>query len=97
LTQTETIFVAPRGEDRTEFLSSYLDLRISKRFELGERARFEGIIDLFNLLNTNTILNQNTSVGVSSGPAVATLSTSWGRPSLIVTPRIIRFGVKLSF
>ncbi len=97
LTQTETVFVAPRGEDRTEFLASYVDLRISKRFELGERARFEGIIDLFNLLNTNTIMAQNQAVGTSSGPGVATLSTSWGRPSLLVTPRIIRLGVKLSF
>jgi hypothetical protein len=97
LTQNETVYVAPRGEDRTEFLASYLDLRISKRFELGETARLEGILDLFNLLNTNTIMNQATSVGVSSGPAVAPLSTSWGRPSLLVTPRIIRLGVKLSF
>jgi len=97
LTQTETVFVAPRGEDRTEFVASYVDLRLSKRFELGERTRFEAIVDLFNLLNANNVLNQATSVGSSTGPTVAPLSTSWGRPSLIVTPRIIRFGVKLSF
>jgi hypothetical protein len=48
-----------------------VDLRISKRFELGERARFEGILDLFNLLNTNTIMAQNQAVGTSSGPGVA--------------------------
>jgi len=97
LTQSETVFVAPRGEDRAESLASYVDLRISKRFQLGERARFEAILDLFNLLNANNVLDQANSVGVSSGPAVAPLSTSWGRPSLIVTPRIIRLGVKLNF
>jgi hypothetical protein len=97
LTQTETVYVAPRGEDRTEFVGAFVDLRISKRFTLSERARFEASIDLFNLLNSNSILDQNTSVGVSSGPTVAPLSTTWGRPSLLLTPRIIRFGVRLSF
>jgi hypothetical protein len=97
LTQNETVYVAPRGEDRTESVAAFVDLRLSKRFELGERARFEASVDLFNLLNSNSILDQNSSVGTSSGPTVAALSTSWGRPSLLLTPRIIRLGVKLSF
>jgi len=97
LTQTETVYVAPRGEDRTEFVGAFLDLRLSKRFAISERARFEANIDLFNLLNSNSILDQNASVGVSTGPTVASLSTTWGRPSLLLTPRIIRFGVRLSF
>ncbi|HSF20042.1 MAG TPA: TonB-dependent receptor [Vicinamibacteria bacterium] len=97
LTQTETVYVAPRGEDRTEFVSQFVDVRLSKRFPIGNRARLEGIVDLFNILNANHVLNQNAAVGVSSGPDVAALSTSWGRPSLILTPRIIRLGVKLSF
>jgi hypothetical protein len=97
LTQTETVYVAPRGEDRTEFVEALADLRISKRFNLGDRARLEGSLDLFNLFNVNDVLDQNASVGSSTGPTVATLSTSWGRPSLLVTPRIIRLGIKVSF
>jgi hypothetical protein len=97
LTQTETVYVAPRGDDRTETVAAFVDLRISKRFQLSERTRFEASLDLFNLLNSNSILDQNASVGSSTGPTVAPLSTSWGRPSLLLTPRIIRFGVKLSF
>jgi hypothetical protein len=97
LTQNETVYVAPRGEDRTEFVAALVDLRFSKRFNIGEQARFDAIVDLFNLLNVNNVLAQIESVGSSSGPAVAPLSTSWGRPSLIVTPRIIRLGVRLSF
>jgi hypothetical protein len=97
LTQNETVYVAPRGEDRTEFVAAFVDLRISKRFSLSERTRFEASLDLFNLLNSNSILDQNASVGSSTGPTVAPLSTSWGRPGLLLTPRIIRFGVKLSF
>jgi len=97
LTQNENVYVAPRGEDRTESVAAFVDLRLSKRFQLSERTRFEASLDLFNLLNSNSILDQNSSVGASSGAAVAPLSTSWGRPSLLLTPRIIRLGVKLSF
>ncbi|MCI0408887.1 MAG: hypothetical protein L0191_10035 [Acidobacteria bacterium] len=98
LTQSETVYVAPRGEDRTESLASYVDLRLSKRFQLGGQARFEAILDVFNLLNANNVLDQAVSVGSSTSSAtVAPLSTSWGRPSLIVTPRILRLGVKLNF
>ena len=97
LTQTETVYVAPRGEDRTESVAAFVDLRISKRFQLSEQTRFEASVDLFNLLNSNSILNQNAAVGASTGSTVAPLSTSWGRPSLLLTPRIIRLGVKLSF
>jgi len=74
-----------------------VDVRVSKRFQLTEHTRFEASLDLFNLLNSNSILNQNAAVGSSTGPTVAPLSTSWGRPSLLLTPRIIRVGVKLSF
>lgn len=98
LTQTETVYVAPRGEDRTEFVSKFIDLRISKRFQLGGTARLEASLDLFNLLNANHVLDQSTSVGSSTSTGtIAPLSSSWGRPSLIMTPRIIRLGVKLSF
>ncbi|MGH9323584.1 MAG: TonB-dependent receptor [Vicinamibacteria bacterium] len=97
LTQNETVYVAPRGEDRAESVSKFIDLRLSKRFALGDTARFEASLDLFNLLNANHVLDQATSVGSSSSAAVAPLSSSWGRPSLILTPRIIRLGVKFSF
>jgi Carboxypeptidase regulatory-like domain/TonB dependent receptor-like, beta-barrel len=98
LTQTETVYVAPRGTDRTEFVDKFIDIRVSKRFNLGDVARLEASLDLFNLLNANHVLDQSTSVGSStSSNTIAPLSSSWGRPSLIMTPRIIRLGVKLSF
>jgi hypothetical protein len=98
LTQSETVYVAPRGEDRTEFVDKFIDLRLSKRFSIGNTARLEASLDLFNILNANHVLDQNTTVGSStSSSSVAALSTSWGVPTLIMTPRIIRLGVKLSF
>jgi hypothetical protein len=81
----QTVSVQQRGEDRTETVSKFVDIRFAKRFNLGT-TRLEGTIDLFNLLNANHVLNQNTGIG-----------TTWARPSLILTPRIVRFGVTARF
>src|SRR5690606_18345129 len=86
LTQTsETVNVVQRGTDRTETVSKFLDLRFSKRFQAGP-GNLEATIDLFNLLNANHVLLQTTALG-----------SSWSRPTRILTPRIIRFGVTARF
>ena len=86
LTQgTQTVWVQPRGEDRTETVNKFVDIRFAKRFRLGT-ASLEGTVDVFNLLNANHVLNQNTAVG-----------TTWARPSLVLAPRIVRFGVTARF
>ena len=43
-------------------------------------------MDLFNALNANHVLLQNEGIG-----------TTWGRPTRILAPRIIRFGVTVRF
>ncbi len=80
-----TVRVAPRGTDRTETVNQFLDLRASKRFRVGP-ASLEGTLDLFNVLNANHVLLQNEALG-----------STWGRPTRILTPRIIRFGVTARF
>lgn len=86
LTQgTETIWVQPRGEDRTETVSRFVDVRFAKRFAVGV-SRFEATLDVFNLLNANHVLEQNQAIG-----------TTLGRPSRILAPRIIRFGITTRF
>ena len=82
---SETIRVAQRGDDRTETVSKFLDLRFAKRFRAGTSS-FEGTVDLFNLLNANHVLLQNEALG-----------TTWGRPTRILTPRIVRFGITARF
>ncbi|MBA3269469.1 MAG: carboxypeptidase regulatory-like domain-containing protein [Acidobacteria bacterium] len=82
---TQTVWVQPRGEDRTETVNKFVDLRFSKRFGVG-RSRLEGTVDLFNLLNANHVLEQNTATG-----------TTWGRPSRLLAPRIVRFGLTARF
>jgi hypothetical protein len=82
---SETIYVQPRGVDRSETVNRFVDVRIAKRFPLGF-ARIEGSLDVFNLLNANHVLLVNEAVG-----------TTLGRPSRILTPRIVRLGATVRF
>jgi hypothetical protein len=82
---SEVVRVQPRGEDRTEDVTKFFDLRVSKRFTAG-RASFEGTVDLFNLLNANHVLLQTDGLG-----------TTWGRPTRILAPRIVRLGLTARF
>jgi hypothetical protein len=86
LTQTsETVRVVQRGEDRTEAVSQFVDLRFSKRFRMNY-VSLEPTLDIFNLLNANHVLEQVTALG-----------GTFGRPSRILTPRIVRFGLTARF
>jgi hypothetical protein len=80
-----TVRVARRGEDRTDTVNKFLDLRASKRFNIGPSS-VEATIDLFNVLNANHVLLQNENLGAT-----------WGRPTRVLAPRIVRFGVTARF
>ncbi len=82
---SETLWVQPRGEERTETVTKFLDVRFAKRFNFGT-TRLEGTIDVFNLMNANHVLDQNPAIG-----------NAIGRPTRIVTPRIVRFGITTRF
>ncbi|OLD17997.1 MAG: hypothetical protein AUJ01_08260 [Acidobacteria bacterium 13_1_40CM_3_65_5] len=82
---TETVWVQPRGVDRTETVSKFLDLRFAKRFAVS-RTRLEGTFDIFNLLNANHVLAQTVAIG-----------STFGRPSRVLAPRIVRFGATVRF
>jgi hypothetical protein len=83
---TETVYVQQRGEDRTETVSKFVDVRFGKRFTVTEWLRLEGTLDVFNLLNANHVLLQNEAIG-----------TTLGRPSRILAPRIVRLGITARF
>jgi hypothetical protein len=83
---SETVRVVPRGTDRTETVNKFIDLRIAKRLNLRRGGSYEATVDIFNLLNANHVLLQVESIG-----------TAWGRPSRILTPRIIRLGLTARF
>jgi hypothetical protein len=82
---SETVFVQQRGEDRTEVVNKFVDVRVSKTFRAG-RGNLEAMVDLFNALNANHVLGQTEALGAT-----------WGRPNNILTPRIIRFGLTARF
>ena len=82
---SETLWVQPRGVDRTETVNKFVDVRIAKRFALG-MSRLEGSLDVFNLLNANHVLLMNEAIG-----------STLGRPSRILTPRIVRLGATVRF
>ena len=66
---SETIRVVQRGEDRTETVTKFVDLRFSKRFN-AKSSNIEATMDLFNLLNANHVLGQTEALGAT-----------WGRPN----------------
>src|SRR6266511_2436212 len=82
---TEIVWVQPRGVDRTETVTKFLDVRFAKQLRFGSR-RLEGTLDVFNLLNANHVLDQTVAIG-----------STLGRPSRTMTPRIIRFGITTRF
>ena len=82
---SETVRVQQRGEDRTDDVTKFMDIRFSKRFQAG-LGNFEASIDLFNILNANHVLLQTDSLG-----------SSFGRPTRILAPRIIRLGLTARF
>jgi hypothetical protein len=80
-----TVWLQERGEDRAETVSKFVDIRFAKRFSFGA-SRLEGSIDVFNLLNANHVQLQNEAIG-----------TTWARPTRILAPRIVRFGLTARF
>ena len=98
LAQTEpsgAIRVAHRGEDRTETVTQFIDIRFGKRFRLNGH-RIEGTLDVFNLFNANHVLLYNETIG-SSAATGFTPAAAYARPTRILTPRIVRFGVTVNF
>lgn len=82
---SETIAVQQRGIDRTESVVAFVDARVSKRLSVGQ-WRIETALDIYNLINSNPVLAQNTAIG-----------STWGRPTRILAPRVIRLGLTARF
>lgn len=68
--------------------TNQLDLRASKTFAFGT-ARLQGLVDLYNVFNSNGVLRLNGAYG-SNGAA-------WLRPQATVPGRLVKFGAQLRF
>jgi hypothetical protein len=62
------------------------DNRVSKRFKTFGNQSVEGIVDLFNSLNVNTITSQTNRSG-----------STYLQPTGIIAPRVFRLGVRYHF
>jgi Carboxypeptidase regulatory-like domain/TonB dependent receptor len=62
------------------------DNRVSKRIKLGRSQSVEGLFDLFNTLNVNTITAQTNRNG-----------STYLQPTDIIAPRVFRVGVRYKF
>jgi outer membrane receptor protein involved in Fe transport len=70
-----------------------LDLRLSRRVRMGERAGLEMIVEGFNVLNRANLQLPNNTLN----PANPSTLISFGRPAAADNPRQIQFGLGLDF
>ena len=73
------------GEERTDSITSLLDFNVRKMVDLGD-ARFEVGVDAGNIFNSQPAESLNTTFG-----------SRYLSPTRSLTPRIVRFTVKLLF
>jgi hypothetical protein len=88
-TSTATVpLVAP--QTLFEPRRTVLDLRVSRVFSLGPRARLRANLDLYNVLNAASILTINSNYGAS-------WRLPQGRAGGIMASRLAQFGGQLTF
>jgi hypothetical protein len=63
-----------------------LDMRITKIFDLSPRMRLQGNLDIYNALNSSSILTIGTAYG-----------SRWRQPTAIVDPRIFQLSAQITF
>ncbi|HYN07388.1 MAG TPA: TonB-dependent receptor [Vicinamibacterales bacterium] len=84
--QPFAVFAEPREDSGRLDTLKTLDLRGSKQFKLPRNRTFEALVEVYNLFNSNTVLNANPL----TGPA-------FGDPLTVLAPRIVRFGGRFLF
>jgi hypothetical protein len=73
------------GEQRLDNLW-YADLRLEKAFRFG-RADLSAMMDIFNLLNANPVLDRERRQNYDTANKVRD----------VLSPRVVRFGVRFRF
>jgi hypothetical protein len=81
---SQTVRLSERGAERLPDVKM-VDLRVSRTFKFADR-RVTPIVEVFNLGNADTIVGYNNNAG-----------TTYLRPTEILSPRIVRFGITFDF
>lgn len=82
---SQTVLVEPTGTRRMD-APLLVDVRAERRFALRAGATLSAFVDGFNIANSNAAVTIVTSSG-----------STFLRPSVIVPPRVFRFGAKFSW
>lgn len=102
LTQgTVTVRAEQRGTYRADNMN-LLALKVDRPFQLGQRVRLGAFVELHNLLNSNAGVGYGTLTQAYASQAAFEAATRgstpyFGRPTEILTPRLLKLGVKLEF
>jgi len=72
-----------------------LNLRLSRRFRIGERRAVEGLVEAFNVTNRTNNVTRNTNFGAGTYPTAP--SPTFGQVTAVSDPRTLQLGVRLTF
>ena len=83
----------------TQYLSRWnqLDFGLRRTFRFERGVTVQGQIDLFNALNSNTVLTEGTALSTTIAPFLSSDPSSGGTPTSILQPRIIRLAAQFRF
>ncbi len=78
----------------------YLDLRLSRRFPIGEKAKVEVLAEAFNFFNRTQITNVNTTLYTLSGSTLtfnSSFGSTTGADSTLFRERQVQLAVRFEF
>ncbi len=67
-----------------------IDFRVGKIFRFSGNRRLTASVDLFNLFNGNAVLTQSNTYSITN-------TQSWGTPTSVQQPRLLKFTATLNF
>jgi hypothetical protein len=70
-------------------------LRLSRSFRVGQRARLEGLAEVFNITNRRNVVTVNGNFGSGAYPSAP--SSTFGQVTGVSDPRAAQFAVRLKF
>jgi hypothetical protein len=74
-----------------------LDLRVEKVLPLFQKADMTLSVDMFNALNANTVLQQSQQLSTNACGGTVSCTGKGNRVEETMSPRVLRFGARLSF
>ena len=91
---SETIQLVAPGSRRTPQLNQF-DVGLRKVFRLHEKYTIMAEGQIFNVINSSTVLNESQTLSSTVKPFVP--GGSGGTPSVILNPRMLRLNLQFKF